>query len=112
MGLLAASIDFFTSKLGFTLEFRYSDFYAGVRHGKYAVHVKSIDEPDPSIAFVERGDHFHLYFETDDVAREADASRALGVPFVQNVHDTDWGTRECVIKDNEGHTLSFGHRLP
>ena len=107
---LSASIDFYTTKLGFTLEFLYDDFYAGVRSGEHVVHLKLIDAPDPSIAFVDQGEHFDLYFGTDDVARVADALKHHGVPFVQDVHDTAWGTRECVIKDNVGHTLYFGER--
>lgn len=105
---LAASIDFYTITLGFTLEFQYDDFYAGVRSGSYVVHLKLIDAPDPSIAFVERDEHFHLYFGTTDVAGVADAMKRLGVPLVQDVHETAWGTRECIIRDNAGHTLYFG----
>jgi catechol 2,3-dioxygenase-like lactoylglutathione lyase family enzyme len=107
---LAASVDFYTTKLGFTLEFLYDDFYAGVRSGESVIHLKLIDAPDPSIAFVDQGEHFHLYFQTGDVAGVADALKHHGVPLVVDVHDTAWGTRECVIKDNAGHTLYFGER--
>lgn len=107
---LAASIDFYTEKLGFTLEFQYDDFYAGVRSGNYAVHLKLIDAPDPSIAFVDRDEHFHLYFGTDDVASVADELKRQDVAMVRDVHETAWGTRECIIKDNAGHTLYFGER--
>ena len=44
---LAASVDFYTTKLGFTLEFLYDDFYAGVRYGEHVVHLKLVDAPDP-----------------------------------------------------------------
>jgi len=27
---------------------------------------------------------------------------------VKDVHETPWGTKELVIKDNQGHTLDFG----
>jgi hypothetical protein len=32
------------------------------------------------------------------------------VPLLKDVHETDWGTREFVIKDDPGHTLYFGER--
>jgi catechol 2,3-dioxygenase-like lactoylglutathione lyase family enzyme len=108
---LAASIDFYTRKLGFTLEFVYDDFYAGVRTGSNVVHLKLVDDPDPSIAFVDREEHFHLYLGTPDVAAVAEALKGGGVPLVQDVHETPWGTRECVIRDNVGHTLYFGQAL-
>ena len=107
---LAASIEFYTTKLGFTLEFQHEDFYAGVRCGDYVVHLKLIDEPDPSIAFVDQNEHFHLYLTTNDVAAVADDLKRRGVQVAQDVHETAWGTRECVVKDDQGHTLYFGER--
>ena len=105
---LAASIRFYTTQVGLTLEFQHQDFYAGIRAGDQLFHLKLVDEKDPSIAFVDEGEHFHLYFQTDDAAATADAFRSAGIGLVKDVHDTDWGTRELVIKDDQGHTLYFG----
>lgn len=105
---LAASIRFYTTQLGFTLEFQYEDFYAGVRAGRHVIHLKLVDDADPSIAFVARDEHFHLYLETDDVVAAADRLRCTGVRFEREVHETPWGTREFVIRDDQGHTLYFG----
>ena len=105
---LAGSVRFYTATVGLALEFQYEDFYAGIRAGSQVFHLKLVDAPDPSIEFVERGDHFHLYLETDDVAATATALRDKGVRFVKDVHDTPWGTREFVVRDDQGHTLYFG----
>lgn len=107
---LADSIRFYTTRLGGTLAFQYEDFYAGIRLGDQVVHLKLVDAPDPSIAFVRAGDHFHLYLETDDVASAAETLRRNGVRFVRGVHETAWNTREFVIEDDQGHTLYFGAR--
>ncbi len=108
---LAESIRFYTATVGLTLEFQYEDFYAGIRAGHQVFHLKLVDEKDPSIEFVDHGDHFHLYFETDDVQAAADALKSKGVRLLTDVHDTPWGTREFTIKDNQGHTLYFGQSL-
>lgn len=108
---LAASIRFYTLKLGLTLEFQHQDFYAGIRAGGQLFHLKLVDEKDPSIEFVDKGEHLHLYFETDDAAALADALKKKGVGLVKDVHETAWGTREFVIKDDQGHTLYFGEGL-
>jgi catechol 2,3-dioxygenase-like lactoylglutathione lyase family enzyme len=105
---LAGSIRFYTTKIGLALEFQYQDFYAGIRAGSQVFHLKLVDEKDPSIEFVDRGGHFHLYLETDDAAAAADALKRNGVRLVRDVHETAWGTREFVIKDDQGHTLYFG----
>ena len=105
---LAASIRFYTTKVGLTLEFQYEDFYAGIRAGDQLFHLKLVDEKDPSIEFVDKGEHFHLYLVTDDAAATADALKRNGIHLVKDVHETSWGTREFVIKDDQGHTLYFG----
>jgi catechol 2,3-dioxygenase-like lactoylglutathione lyase family enzyme len=105
---LAESIRFYTTKVGLTLEFQYEDFYAGIRAGDQIFHLKLADEKDPSIEFVDKGEHFHLYLETDDVSAAATALKENGVRLVKDVHETPWGTREFVIRDDQGHTLYFG----
>src|SRR4029434_8674180 len=85
---LAASIRFYTTKLGLTLEFQYQDFYAGIRAASQLFHLKQVDEKDPSIDFVEDGDHFHLYLETTDAAATASALQQNGVRLVKDLHET------------------------
>ena len=108
---IASTIRFYTEKLGFAVEFNYQGFYAGVRTGDQAIHLKLVDEKDPSISFVDDGGHLHLYFETDGVAEFADELKTRGVEMVEDVHETDWNTREFVIHDDQGHTLYFGEPL-
>ena len=84
---LGASIRFYTEKLGFALDFRYQDFYAGIRAGSQVVHLKLVDERDPSIELARRGEHVHSYLETDGVASAADELERKGVRWVKDVHD-------------------------
>lgn len=108
---LAESIRFYTVKVGLALDFQYQDFYAGIRAGTQLFHLKRVDGKDPSIEYADRGGHFHLYLETDDVRAAADALKGNGVRLEKDVHDTPWGTREFVCKDDQGHTLYFGQRI-
>lgn len=105
---LAGSIRFYTALPGFALAFQYEDFYAGIRAGTQVFHLKLVDTKDPSIDVVASEEHFHLYFETPDVVAAAEAVRRAGVRLVKEVHATDWGTREFVVRDDQGHTLYFG----
>jgi catechol 2,3-dioxygenase-like lactoylglutathione lyase family enzyme len=107
---LGQSIRFYTEKVGLTLAFQYEDFYAGIRAGNQLFHLKLVDEKDPSIEFVDKGDHFHLYFDTDDAEVTADALKRNGVRLVKDVHDTPWGTKEFALKDDQGHTLYFSQQ--
>jgi len=105
---LDESIHFYVSKLGFDLEFKYSDFYAGIKVGEaQRFHLKLVDSPDPSIDFVSTDDHLHFFFSVEDVELWAEKCRSAGVNFVGDVATTDWGTREFYVVDNQGHTLCF-----
>jgi len=108
---LASSVRFYTEKLGFSVEFNYQDFYVGLRSGGQLIHLKLVDEKDPSIAYVDEGGHIHLYLETEGVADFAAQLKANGVPLVKDVHETPWNTREVVIHDDQGHTLYLGESL-
>ena len=108
---LAASISFYTNTLGLALEFQYQEFYAGIRAGSQVFHLKLVDRADPSVEYVDQGDHFHLYLKVDDAAEIAKALAGKGVRLIKPVTDTPWGTREFVIKDDQGHTLYVGERL-
>lgn len=108
---MASSVRFYTGKLGFTVEFNYQDFYVGIRAGGQLIHLKLVDEKDPSIPYVEEGEHIHLYLETEGVADFAAHLKAKGVPLVKDLHETPWKTREVVIHDDQGHTLYLGEPL-
>ena len=105
---LDATIRFYVEKVGLTLEFRYSDFYAGLRAGQHGVHLKLSDERDPSIPFVRAEKHFHLYLSPHDLDAVAARLRAHGVALLQEPADTEWRTRELVFEDDQGHTIYVG----
>ena len=73
---MASSIRFYTEKLGFSVEFNHGDFYTGIRAGSQFVHLKLVDEKDPSIPYVDEGGHLHLYLQTDGVADFADSAQS------------------------------------
>lgn len=108
---MASTIAFYTEKLGFTVDFKYEDFYAGIRCGDQTIHLKNVCDADPSIPYVDEGGHLHLYLETEGVAEFAERVKSLGVPLVNDVHETPWQTREFVIKDDQGYTLYFGEPI-
>jgi len=105
---LERSIRFYTEQLGLALAFRFEDYYAGIRAGEQMFHLKLVDEPDPSIRFVDEGEHFHLYLTTPDIVATAQALRSAGVAIVRDVNETPWGTKELTIRDDQGHTLYIG----
>jgi catechol 2,3-dioxygenase-like lactoylglutathione lyase family enzyme len=108
---LEASIRFYTEQLGFSLAFRYQDFYAGVCAGERTFHLKRVDEQDPSIPFVRAGGHVHLYIQVDGVGAAAEELAARHVRLTRGVYETPYRTREIALEDDQGHTLIFYENL-
>jgi catechol 2,3-dioxygenase-like lactoylglutathione lyase family enzyme len=109
---LDASIDYYVSRLGFELDFRFRDFYAGIKvTDDHSIHLKLVDEPDPSIRFVQQGDHLHLFFEVDDADATAERLRRSGAEFLKDLDETAWGTREFYVLDDQGHVLCFAQSV-
>jgi catechol 2,3-dioxygenase-like lactoylglutathione lyase family enzyme len=109
---LDSTIHFYVDKVGLTLDFRHSDFYAGLRAGKQRLHLKLVDAPDPSIAYVQAEGHLHLYLQTGNVDAVAARLTSHGVPLQQPPTDTMWDTRELVFVDDQGHTIYVGQSRP
>jgi len=105
---LEATLVFYTEKLGFNLDFRHEDFYAGVSWGDAVIHFKLVDELDPSIPFVRDGGHLHLYLNVDSLESLAELYEKRNVVFVHGISVKPWGRREFAVEDNEGHILYFG----
>lgn len=96
------------SKLGFELDFRYEDFYAGIRvSDDQVIHLKLVDSKDPSINYVRDGNHLHLLFFAEDVDSYAEKLKANGVEFLSEISVTPRGSKDFYIVDNQGHTLCF-----
>jgi catechol 2,3-dioxygenase-like lactoylglutathione lyase family enzyme len=106
---LAGSLAFWSRVPGVRVAFVYRDFYAGLSAGESMFHLKLTDEPDPGVAFARRHGHIHLFLETEDVDAAADDLAAAGVPCAESPHDTDWGTRELIFHDDQGHVVCVWH---
>ena len=105
---LDRAIHFYTETLGLTLSFRYQDFYAGVSSGEWMIHLKLVEDPDPSIDFVREGQHLHLHIGVRDIQAAFRQVEEAGVKIVEGIADRPWGITEFVIEDPDGHTLYFG----
>ena len=105
---LDSSIRFYTEIVGLALEFRYSDFYAGIRAGDQLFHLKLADVPDPSIRTCSTA---IISISTSGPMTWMPWPRRLtakGVTLQQQPQNTAWQTRELVFLDDQGHTIYVG----
>ena len=99
-----AAVDFYTTKLGFTLGFLWGEptSFAGVNLGDVQIFLAQ-GEPNP------RG--CSLQFVVGDADALFAFHRANGVEVVEPPDDRDYGLRDYSIRDLHGYELGFGHYI-
>jgi|SRR5580698_6141097 catechol 2,3-dioxygenase-like lactoylglutathione lyase family enzyme len=109
---LKSSIDFFTTKLGFTLDFIYGDppFYAQVSRDSAHFALRHMDEPVFVGDIRQRED---LLSASITLAAAAEIQQlfltyqAAGVPIAQPLRTEPWQAQTFVIKDPDGNLILF-----
>jgi catechol 2,3-dioxygenase-like lactoylglutathione lyase family enzyme len=109
---IAASCDFFTRKLGFTVEFVYGKppFYAQVKRGGAQIALRHVDRDvmdKIALAMTADVDMLAASISVDDVASLHDALQAADVAFHQTLRTEPWGARTFIVQDPDGNLLLF-----
>ena len=100
------SIAFYTQKLGFTVDFRYEDFYAGIVKDDFSIHLKlgkpSLEESEGR----RNNEDLAIVFSVDDIDGCYEELSNKSVAFVQILREMPYG-REFYIADPDGYLLAF-----
>jgi len=100
------SIDFYTKKLGFDLEFRYEDFYAGIIKDGHSIHLKS-GKPSIEVRKSKReNDDLDIVFSVETVEDLYEEFVNKSVEIIQPLCDRPYG-KEFYIADPDGYILAF-----
>jgi catechol 2,3-dioxygenase-like lactoylglutathione lyase family enzyme len=97
------SIEFYTNNLGFTLDFKYEDFYAGIIKDGHSIHLKSVDQP---ITTVRNTDDLEIQFSVVDIEQLYSELRGKPVNMIQPLRTQPYG-KEFYITDPDGNPLGF-----
>lgn len=97
------SLEFYTKKLGFSLDFRYEDFYAGIMKDGHSIHLKSGDIPDLN---TKNRDDLDITFSVDNIVRLYEEFLRKSIDIIQPLRDMPYG-REFYIADPDGNHLAF-----
>ncbi|MEM6820419.1 MAG: VOC family protein [Verrucomicrobiota bacterium] len=97
------SVRFYTQSLGFKLNFKHEDFYAGLGAGPYSIHLKHGDDIQ---TLPEGTDHVDIVIGVTDLDACYEAIQAEGVKIIQALREMPYG-REFYIEDPDGYRLAF-----
>jgi predicted enzyme related to lactoylglutathione lyase len=100
------SVKFYTIKLGFSLEFNYEDFYAGVSKDGYTIHLKlgipSIEERKNR----RDNEHLDLFFAVDNIEALYREISESSIEIAQPLRSMPYG-KEFYIADPDGYIIGF-----
>jgi catechol 2,3-dioxygenase-like lactoylglutathione lyase family enzyme len=109
---LSGSTDFFTSKLGFAIDFVYGDppFYGQVSRDNALLALRSMDE---SFFAEDVRQREHLLSASitlasaDEIEQLFAAYEAADVPFAQTLRIEPWQAKTFIVKDPDGNLILF-----
>lgn len=100
------SIDFYTKKLGFAVEFRYEDFYAGIIRDRSSIHLKSGKPSSEERNRKRENDDLDIVFSVEAVEDLYEEFVNKSVEIIQPLCDRPYG-KEFYIADPDGYILAF-----
>jgi catechol 2,3-dioxygenase-like lactoylglutathione lyase family enzyme len=102
---LDRSIEFYTKNLGFTVDFRYEDFYAGIVKDGFSIHLK-LGQPSKEERKNRRNNGLDISFSVDGIEDLCDELSNNAVEFTQPLRDMPYG-KEFYVADPDGYILAF-----
>jgi catechol 2,3-dioxygenase-like lactoylglutathione lyase family enzyme len=100
------SIQFYTTKLGFRVDFRYEEFYSSVSKDGFSIHLKtgmpSLEERK------NKRDHedLDIVFSVDAIENLYEELSTRSVEFVQSLRAMPYG-KEFYVADPDGYIIAY-----
>lgn len=102
MNDIERAIRFYVQQLGFTLAFRYEDFYAGIENNGNAIHLKATERRVKR----EENDDLDLIFSVEDLPGLFEEISKRAITIVQPLREMPYG-KEFYIADPDGNVIAF-----
>lgn len=103
---IARSITFYTEKLGFEIDFRYEDFYAGIIKDGHSIHLKSGTPSKEERKNKRINEDLDIVFSVEGIEDlYAQLSNNM-VEFIQPLREMPYG-KEFYLVDPDGYIISF-----
>jgi predicted enzyme related to lactoylglutathione lyase len=103
---IGRSIEFYTKKLGFEVDFLYEDFYAGIIKDGYSIHLKSGNPLTEERKNKRENENLDIIFSVEAVEDLYTELVNKSVEIMQPLCDRPYG-KEFYIADPDGYILAF-----
>ncbi len=103
---LDRSIEFYTKKLGFDIDFRYEDFYTGIIKDGNSIHLKSGKPSIEERKNRRNNEDLDIVFSVDGIEELYQEFVSKSVEIIQPLRDMPYG-KEFYMIDPDGHIIAF-----
>ena len=100
------SVEFYTKKLGFDVDFRYEDFYAGIIKDGYSIHLKMSKPSTEERENRRNNEDPDIVFSVDGIEGLYEELSNKSVEFAQSLRDMPYG-KEFYVVDPDGNIIAF-----
>ena len=100
------SIEFYKERLGFDIDFRYENFYAGIIKDGYSIHLKSGKPSIEERKNKRSNEDLDIVFSVDGIEHLYEELSNRTIEFVQPLRDMPYG-KEFYITDPDGYIIAF-----
>ncbi|HZJ59058.1 MAG TPA: VOC family protein [Chitinophagaceae bacterium] len=103
---LDSSMEFYTEKLGFDVDFRYEDFYSGIIKEGCSIHLKLGNPVREERQNKRDNEDLDIVFSVQGIEDLYEEYSARSVEFTQPLRDMAYG-KEFYVADPDGYILGF-----
>jgi predicted enzyme related to lactoylglutathione lyase len=100
------SIEFYKKKLGFSVDFHYGDFYAGISKDGFSIHLKTGNPSTEERRSKRRNEDVDIMFSVESVKDLYEEFYRQAVEIIQPLRNMDYG-EEFYIVDPDGYIIAF-----
>jgi len=100
------SIEFYTKKLGFEIDFCYEDFYAGIIKDGSSIHLKTGEPLIEERKNKRNNEHLDIIFSVEDIDYLYEEFSDQLIEIIQPLRDMPYG-KEFYIADPDAYIIAF-----
>ena len=103
------SVEFYTKKLGFDIDFRYEDFYVGIIKDGFSIHLKT-GQPLVDVRQNKKdNEHLDITISVEDIEYWYEELLNKTAQVMQPLREMPYG-REFYVADPDGYIIAFLER--
>ena len=108
---LERSTAFYRNRLGFTVDFIYQGFYAGVSRDGIDLHLKCAPKTAADRDHRHQNEHLDAMIGVEHIDELYDEFKQRQVVFLKALSVRPWSTKDFYVEDPDGYIVCFSERI-